>query len=191
MAVNYGMSLINELKTVLAQRKKILEIFGTYKEMYWDLLNLLATSYGTDIDTAVSAFYLANYVMNFTQDTETVERIIDDDERVKIVLKNLLEARRRLSIDFESLIHLYTLIYEWADRIEKDLVQQARLLVKKKVITTNLVDVYAIPLFSSIQNAIPQLDLRWAMAELAGGLNRRFATSLFENILQKYPIEAM
>ncbi|PWI49343.1 hypothetical protein CEE45_02070 [Candidatus Heimdallarchaeota archaeon B3_Heim] len=185
------MSLISELKEVLARRRKILDIFGTYKEMYWDLLDLLATTYGTDIGTAVSAFYLANYVMDSTQDGISRDKIIDDDTRVKLVLENLIEARRRLPLDFESLVKLYALIYDWAERIEKDLVQYARLLVKKKVIITNLVDIYAVPLFSFLEQTVPQLDLRWAMAELSGGLNRQFAYPIFENILKNYPVSVM
>lgn len=191
MAFDYGKSLINELKEVLAKRRKILDIFGTYKEMYWDLLDLLATSYGTDIDTAVSAFYLANYVMDTTRSEEDDNQILDDDEHVKNVLINLIEARKYLSIDFESLVHLYTLIYDWAGKIIKHLVNDVRLLIKKKVIITNLVDVYVVPLFSYLEQTIPELDLRWAMAELSGGLNNRFTFSIYKNLLEKYPKREM
>jgi hypothetical protein len=191
MAVDYGKSLISELKEVLAKRRKILEIFGTYKEMYWDLLDLLATSCGTDIDTAVSAFYLANYVMNTTRSEENDNKIVEDDEHVKNVLLNLIETRKYLAIDFESLIHLYTLIYDWAGKIHKHLVNDVRLLIKKKVIITNLVDVYAVPLFSYLEQTFPELDLRWAMAELSGGLNKRFTSSIYKRLLNKYPKREM
>jgi len=191
MAVNYGKSLINELKEVLAKRRKIIDIFGTYKEMYWDLLDLLATSCGTDIDTAVSAFYLANYVMDNTRSEEDDNTILEDDEHVKNVLINLIETRKYLTIDFESLAHLYTLVYDWAGKIEKHLVNDVRLLIKKKVIITNLVDVYAVPLFSYLEQTFPELDLRWAMAELSGGLNKRFPFSIYKNLLNRYPKRKM
>ncbi|MFW9903359.1 MAG: hypothetical protein ACFFFH_03425 [Candidatus Thorarchaeota archaeon] len=191
MAVEYGMSLIDELKEVLERRRNVLEIFGTYKVMYDELLQNLATSYHTDIDTAVSAFYLANYVMdNLKRDKEARDQV-DEDDRVKIVLENLIEAKKHLTIDFESLVHVYSLLYDWAVKIEKDLVTHARLIVNPKVIMTNLVDIYAVSLFSFLKQILPNLDLRWAMAELAGALNRGFATEYFEDIKAEFSFVKM
>ncbi len=191
MAVEYGMSLIDELKEVLARRRNVLEIFGTYKIMYDELLQNLANSYHTDIDTAVSAFYLANYVMDtLKQDKEARDRV-DEDDRVKIVLENLIEAKKHLTMDFESLVQVYSLLYDWAVKIEKDLVTHARLIVNPKVIMTNLVDIYAVSLFSFLKQVVPNLDLRWAMAELAGALDKGFASEYFEDIKSNFSIAKM
>ncbi|MFX0210480.1 MAG: hypothetical protein ACFFDT_31160, partial [Candidatus Hodarchaeota archaeon] len=191
MAVEYGMSLIEELKGVLERRRNVLEIFGTYKVMYDELLQTLAASYRTDIDTAVSAFYLSNYVMdNLKRDKEARDQV-DEDDRVKIVLENLIEAKKHLIMDFESLVHVYSLLYDWAVKIEKDLVTHARLIVNPKVIMTNLVDIYAVSFFSFLKQILPNLDLRWAMAELAGALNRGFATEYFEDIKSKFSFVKM
>ncbi|UCG90422.1 MAG: hypothetical protein JSU57_01445, partial [Candidatus Heimdallarchaeota archaeon] len=191
MAVEYGMSLIEELKEILARRRNVLEIFGTYKVMYAELLQDLANTYQTDLDTAVSAFYLANYVMDtLKRDKEARDRG-DEDERVNVVLENLIVAREHLTLDFESLVHVYSLLYDWAVKIEKDLVTHARLLVNQKVIMTNLVDIYAVPLFSFLKQAVPSLDLRWAMAELAGALNKGFASEFYEGIISNFPIAKM
>ncbi|MFX1284618.1 MAG: hypothetical protein ACFFB5_13240 [Promethearchaeota archaeon] len=191
MAVDYGMSLIDELKEILARRRNVLEIFGTYKVMYDELLQDLVNTYNTDVDTAVSAFYLANYVMDtLKRDKEARDRG-EEDERVHVVLKNLIIARKHLTLDFESLVHIYSLLYDWAVKIEKDLVTHARLLVNQKVITTNLVDIYAVPLFSFLKQAIPNLDLRWAMAELAGALNKGFASEFYSDITKKFAITKM
>jgi hypothetical protein len=176
MAVEYGMSLIDELKEVLARRRNVLEIFGTYKLMYDELLQNLAHSYHTDIDTAVSAFYLSNYVMDTLKQGKEARDRVDEDDRVKIVLENLIEAKKHLTMDFESLVHVYSLLYDWAVKIEKDLVTHARLIVNPKVIMTNLVDIYAVSLFSFLKQVVPNLDLRWAMAELAGALDKGFAS---------------
>jgi len=186
MAVEYGMSLIDELKEVLARRRNVLEIFGTYKLMYDELLQNLANSYRTDIDTAVSAFYLANYVMDTLKRDKEARDQVDEDDRVKIVLENLIEAKKHLTMDFESLAHVYSLLYDWAVKIEKDLVTHARLIVNPKVIMTNLVDIYAVSLFSFLKQILPNLDLRWAMAELAGALNRGFATEHYEEIKSEF-----
>ena len=191
MAVEYGMSLIEELKGVLERRRNVLEIFGTYKVMYDELLQNLAASYRTDIDTAVSAFYLSNYVMdNLKRDKEARDQV-DEDDRVKVVLENLIEAKKHLTMDFESLVHVYSLLYDWAIKIEKDLVTHARLIVNPKVIMTNLVDIYAVSFFSFLKQILPNLDLRWAMAELAGALNRGFATEYFEDIKSKFSVVKM
>lgn len=191
MAVEYGMSLIDELKDVLARRRNVLEIFGTYKIMYDELLQNLANSYHTDIDTAVSAFYLANYVMDkLKRDKEARDRV-DEDDQVKIVLENLIEAKKHLTMDFESLVHVYSLLYDWTIKIEKDLVTHARLIVNPKVIMTNLVDIYVVSLFSFLKQVVPNLDLRWAMAELAGALNKGFASEFFEDIKSHFSIAKM
>ncbi|MFX0123679.1 MAG: hypothetical protein ACFFAE_08560 [Candidatus Hodarchaeota archaeon] len=191
MAVEYGMSLIDELKGVLERRRNVLEIFGTYKIMYDELLQNLASSYRTDIDTAVSAFYLANYVMDkLKRDKEARDRV-DEDDRVKIVLENLIEAKKHLTMDFESLVHVYSLLYDWAVKIEKDLVTHARLIVNPKVIMTNLVDIYAVSLFSFLKQVVPDLDLRWAMAELTGALNKGFASEFFEDIKSNFSVAKM
>lgn len=191
MAVEYGMSLIDELKGILERRRNVLEIFGTYKVMYDELLQDLATRYQTDVDTAVSAFYLANYVMDKLKRNKEARDRGDEDERVNVVLENLILAREHLPINFESLIHVYSLLYDWGVKIEKDLVTHARLLVDQKVIMTNLVDIYAVPLFSFLKKVVPNLDLRWAMAELAGALNKQFASEFFENIKKQFPIAKM
>jgi chorismate mutase len=168
------MSLIDELKGVLARRKNVLEIFGTYKSMYDELLQGLAHNYNSDIDTATSAFYLANYVMDNVQGDSGR---LDDDERVQHVLKNLIKAKEHLTVDFETLINIYSLIFDWAVKIEKEMVKNARLLIDPKVIATNVVDIYAIPLFSFLRKLIPKLDLRWAMAELDASLRKIFRTN--------------
>ena len=186
MAVEYGMSLIDELKEVLERRRNVLEIFGTYKIMYDEFLQNLANSCRTDIDTAVSAFYLTNYVMDTLKRDKEARDQVDEDDRVKVVLENLIEAKKHLTMDFESLVHVYSLLYDWAVKIEKDLVTHARLIVNPKVIMTNLVDIYAVPLFSFLKQILPNLDLRWAMAELAGALNRGFATEYYEEIKSKF-----
>ena len=111
IAVEYGMSLIDELKEVLKRRRNVLDIFGTYKTMYDELLHGLASSYNSDIDTAASAFYLANYVMGNLQ---SEEGRLNDDERVQNVLKNLIKAKEHLTVDFETLVHIYSLIFDWA-----------------------------------------------------------------------------
>ena len=191
MAVEYGMSLIDELKEVLERRRNVLEIFGTYKIMYDEFLQNLANSYRTDIDTAVSAFYLANYVMDTLKRDKEARDQVDEDDQVKIVLENLIEAKKHLKIDFESLVHVYSLLYDWAVKIEKDLVTHARLIINPKVIMTNLVDIYAISLFSFLKQILPNLDLRWAMAELAGALNRGFATEYYEEIKSKFSFVKM
>jgi hypothetical protein len=191
MAVEYGMSLIDELKEVLKRRRNVLEIFGTYKVMYDELLQNLATSYRTDIDTAVSAFYLANYVMDkLKRDKEARDRV-DEDNRVKTVLENLIEAKKHLTIDFESLVHVYSLLYDWAIKIEKDLVTHARLIVNPKVIMTNLVDIYAVSFFSFLKQILPNLDMRWAMAELAGALNKGFASEFFNDMKSDFSMAKM
>ncbi|UCG00725.1 MAG: hypothetical protein JSW11_14035 [Candidatus Heimdallarchaeota archaeon] len=191
MAVEYGMSLIDELKGVLERRRNVLEIFGTYKVMYDELLQNLASSYHTDIDTAVSAFYLANYVMDKLKRDKEARDKVDEDDRVKVVLENLIEAKKHLTMDFESLVHVYSLLYDWAVKIEKDLVTHARLIVNPKVIMTNLVDIYAVSFFSFLKEVVPNLDLRWAMAELAGALNKGFASEFFEDIKSNFSIEKM
>ena len=191
MAVNYGMSLIGELKEVLARRRNVLEIFGTYKSMYDDMLQDLAKTYKTDTDTAVTAFYLANYVMDYIESDKDARDRTDEDEAVKLVLKNLIEAKKHLTLDFESLVQVYSLIYDWGVKIEKELVKNARLLINQKVIITNIVDVYAVPLFSFLKQAIPQLDLRWAMAELTAVLNKGFAAPIFEDYKNLFSTKSM
>jgi hypothetical protein len=156
--------------------------------MYDELLQDLARSYNSDIDTAVSAFYLANYVMDNLQSDEGR---IDDDDRVKSVLKNLMKAKEHFTVDFESLVQIYSLIFDWAIRIEKEVVKNARLLVDPKVIATNVVDVYAIPLFSFLKKLIPKLDLRWAMAELDASLRKRFSAPIYDELITKFPIKLM
>ncbi|MHA2329396.1 MAG: hypothetical protein ACXACR_12845, partial [Candidatus Hodarchaeales archaeon] len=185
------MSLIDELKGVLERRRNVLEIFGTYKTMYDELLQDLAKTHETDVDTAITAFYLTNYVMDYIQDSKDARDRTDDTEPVKIVLENLMEARKHLTLDFKSLVNLYSLIYDWGIKIEKELVKNARLLINQNVIMTNIVDVYVVPLFSFLNQAIPKLDLRWAMAELTGALNKDFAASYFDNIKNKFPIATM
>ena len=191
MAVEYGMSLIDELKEILERRRNVLEIFGTYKVMYNELLQNLAMTYRTDIDTAVSAFYLSNYVMDKLQRDKEARDRVDEDDRVKVVLENLIEAKKHLTMDFESLVHVYSLLYDWAVKIEKDLVTHARLLVDQKVVMTNLVDIYVVSLFSFLKQVVPNLDLRWAMAELSGALNRGFASEFYEDIKSRFPIAKM
>lgn len=191
MAVQYGVRLIDELKEVLARRRNVLDIFGTYKVTYDELLQDLANTYQTDIDMAVSAFYLSNYVFDKLQRDKEARNRTDEDDRVNTVLENLIEAKKHLTMDFESLVHLYSLLYDWAVKIEKDLVTHARLLVDQKVIMTNLVDVYVVPLFSFLKKAVLDLDLRWAMAELAGALNKGFASEFYEPITLKFPFTKM
>lgn len=191
MAVEYGMSLIGELKEVLARRRNVLEIFGTYKSMYDDMLQDLAKTYKTDTDTAVTAFYLANYVMDYIQSDKDARDRTDEDETVKLVLENLIEAKNHLTLDFESLVQVYSLIYDWGVKIEKELVKNARLLINQKVIITNVVDVYAVPLYSFLKQAIPQLDLRWAMAELTAVLNKGFAAPIFEDYKTQFSTKSM
>ncbi len=192
MAVEYGMSLIDELKEILQRRRNVLEIFGTYKVMYDELLHDLANTYRTDVDTAVSAFYLANYVMDKLQRDKEARDRVDEDDRVKVVLENLIEAKKHLTMDFESLVNVYSLLYDWVVKIEKDLVTHARLLVNQKVIMTNLVDIYAVPLFSFLNQVVPNLDLRWAMAELFGALNKGFAAEFYtEDLKSRFPIVKM
>ncbi|UCE14192.1 MAG: hypothetical protein JSV04_03195 [Candidatus Heimdallarchaeota archaeon] len=191
MAVQYGVRLIDELKEVLARRRNVLDIFGTYKVTYDELLQNLANTYQTDIDMAVSAFYLSNYVFDkLKRDKEARDRT-DEDDRVNRVLENLIEAKKHLTMDFESLVHMYSLLYDWAVKIEKDLVTHARLLVNQKVIMTNLVDIYAVSLFSFLKNVVPDLDLRWAMAELAGALNKGFASEFYEPMKSNFSISKM
>ncbi len=182
------MSLIDELKGVLARRRNVLEIFGTYKSMYDELLQNLAKNYNSDIDTAVSAFYLANYVMDNVQSDEGR---LDDDDRVQSVLKNLIKAKEHFTVDFESLVQIYSLIFDWAVKIEKEVVKNVRLLINPKVIATNVVDVFAIPLFSFLKKLIPDLDLRWAMAELDASLCKRFSGPIYDDLINKFPIKSM
>lgn len=182
------MSLIDELKGVLARRRNVLEIFGTYKSMYDELLQDLARNYNSDIDTAVSAFYLANYVMDNLQSDEGR---LDDDDRVQNVLKNLIKAKEHFTVDFESLVQIYSLIFDWAIRIEKEVVKNVRLLIDPKVIATNVVDVFAIPLFSFLKKLLPELDLRWAMAELDASLRKRFSGPIYDDLITKFPIKLM
>ncbi len=188
IAVDYGMSLIDELKEVLKRRRNVLDIFGTYKTMYDELLHDLADIYNSDIDTVASAFYLANYVMDNLQ---SEDGRLDDEERVQNVLKNLIQAKEHLTVDFETLVQIYTLISDWAVRIEKEVVKNARLLVNPYVITTNIVDVYAVPLFSFLHQLIPGLDLRWAMAELDASLQKRFSAPIYSELINQYPVESM
>jgi hypothetical protein len=185
------MSLISELKEVLARRRNVLEIFGTYKSMYDEMLQDLAKTYKTDTDTAVTAFYLANYVMDYIQSDQDARDRTDEDEAVKLVLENLIEARNHLTLDFESLVQVYSLIYDWGVKIEKELVKNARLFINQKVIITNIVDVYVVPLFSFLKQIIPQLDLRWAMAELDAVLHKGFAAPIFEDYKDRFLIESM
>ncbi|MFX0085339.1 MAG: hypothetical protein ACFFAU_06670 [Candidatus Hodarchaeota archaeon] len=182
------MSLIDELKEVLKRRRNVLDIFGTYKTMYDELLHDLANTYNSDIDTVASAFYLANYVMDNLQ---SEEGRLDDEERVQNVLKNLIKAKEHLTVDFETLVHIYSLIADWAVRIEKEVVKNARLLVNPYVITTNIVDIYAVPLFSFLHQLIPDLDLRWAMAELDASLQKRFSAPIYEELINQYPVDSM
>lgn len=182
------MSLIDELKGVLARRKNVLEVFGTYQSMYDELLQGLAHNYNSDVDTATSAFYLANYVMDNIQGDDGR---LDDDERVQHVLKNLIKAKEHLTVDFETLVNIYSLIFDWAIKIEKEMVKNARLLIDPKVITTNIVDIYAIPLFSFLQRLIPKLDLRWAMAELDASLRKKFSGPIYDELIKHFTIESM
>jgi hypothetical protein len=182
------MSLIDELKGVLKRRRNVLDIFGTYKTMYDELLHGLANSYNSDIDTAASAFYLANYVMDNLQ---SEEGRLDDDVRVQNVLKNLIKAKEHFTVDFETLVQIYSLIFDWAVRIEKEVVKNARLLVNPQVITTNVVDIFAIPLFSFLHQLVPDLDLRWAMAELDASLRKRFSAPIYEELVNRYPVASM
>lgn len=192
MAVEYGMSLIAELKEVLERRRNVLEIFGTYKSTYDSFIQELKSSFkGADEDTAASAIYLASYVMDTVKDRKKRLTPMDESERIRIVLENLLVARQYYPVDLPSLIHIYQLIFDWAIKIEKEMVKQARLHTNTNVVIVNLVDIFAVPLFKFMKNVNKDMDLRWAMAELQGAMTKEVSPEVFEEIKIEFPLSEM
>ncbi|MHA1450064.1 MAG: hypothetical protein ACTSP4_11645 [Candidatus Hodarchaeales archaeon] len=188
MAVEYGMSLVSELKETLARRRNVLEQFELYKRMYDVLIKELQETFDTDEKTVCSALFLSRFVMDGIGDEQ---KRVSEIARTRMILENIIRAREHIPVDLGSLIATYQLIYEVAMKIEKELVENVRLLIKRPVIMTNLVDIYVIPLFSLLKQISPSLDLRWAMAELYGALTKTFASKHFENFKQGYPLKAM
>jgi len=192
MAVEYGMSLIEELKGVLERRRNVLEIFGTYKSTYDNFIQELKLAYeGADEDTAASAIYLASYVMDTVKDRKERLTPMDESERIRIVLENLLVARDYYPVDLPSLIHIYQLIYDWAAKIEKEMVKQGRLHPNINVVIVNLVDIFAVPLFNFMKDINKKMDLRWAMAELQGAMVKEVSPLVFEDIKNSFPLTEM
>ena len=186
MAVEYGMSLFDELKEALEKRKDE-AVLDTYYQLYDEFIQEQIETYQTEANIVCTAIYLASYIM----DRITVEGIpIHEMERARLVLRILLQARKILPINLEAFIELYRLIYDWANKIEIALIQNARLLIDRKVILTNLTDVYAVSLFSFLEK-VPEMDLRWAMAELMGALMKRPSTGIYEDIQKNYPVSIM
>ncbi|MHA2295223.1 MAG: hypothetical protein ACXAEU_24905 [Candidatus Hodarchaeales archaeon] len=187
MAVEYGMSLVDELKETLARRRNVLEQFELYKRMYDTLIKELQETFQTDEDTVCSALFLSRFVMDGVMGEQ---KRMSDIARTRLVLGNLLKAREHMPIDLGGLIAVYQLIHEQAIRIEKDMVEKVRLLVKRPVIMTNLVDIYVVSLLSFLEQVNPEMDLRWAMAEIYGALSKLFAVSCYEDI-KEYPLTKM
>ncbi|MFW9991161.1 MAG: hypothetical protein ACFFD4_03800 [Candidatus Odinarchaeota archaeon] len=188
MAVEYGMSLVDELKEILKRRRNIAEQFEMYKRTYSVLIKELQETFQIDEDSVCAALFLNTFVMS---GIEGQQKRMSDIARTQLILENLIKAREYMPIDLGGLIAVYQLVHEQAVRIEKDMVEKVRLLVKKPVILSNLVDVYAVSLLSFLEQVNPSMDLRWAMAELEGGLNNRFASSCYDNIKADYPLSKM
>jgi len=192
MAVEYGMSLIEELKGALERRRNVSDIIGTYRINYDSFIQELKESFeGADDDTAACAIYLASYVMDTVKDRKERFTPMDESERIRIVLENLVVARNFYPVDLPSLIHIYQLIFDWATKIEKEMIKRVRLHTSRNVIIVNLVDIFAVPLFQFMKKINKEMDLRWAMAELQGAMTKEVSPLVFEDIKMAFPLSEM
>ena len=95
MAVNYGMSMIGELKEILARRRNVVEQFELYKRMYDVLIKELQQTFDTDIDTVCSALFLSRYVMSGVEGEQKRMSEIARQQRVGDYRQLSGRARRR------------------------------------------------------------------------------------------------
>ena len=186
-------SLYSELRTVLAERAKPETQFNIFKSVHKEAIAKLIADYGCPEEDVLTTIYLSKFIMTGDVTSHTGrQQTLTDDQRVEMILKNLLEGQKHLpEIPLQK--HLFLLQLTWQIAWEADKVFQRNMLDNSfpmSLLFCRVIDNLLIPLISEWNRVLSELteepiDFQWVFAEILAALLNDFPLETITAIKEK------
>ncbi|OLS25309.1 MAG: hypothetical protein HeimC3_15230 [Candidatus Heimdallarchaeota archaeon LC_3] len=185
------MSYYNELREALKERAKPETQFEIFKKMHSDSIKRLIENYNCPEEEVLTTIYLSKFIItgDVTSHAGPQQRL-NDEERVELILKNLIESKKFLGSALSLNDRLFLLQLTWQVAWEADKSFQKNMLTNTfslDVLFCQVVDYLIIPLLHEwnevlLKYDIEKIDYRWVLAEILAALKNDFPLEIMKSL---------
>jgi hypothetical protein len=190
--------MYNELRTVLNERAKLETQFRMFKNIHAETINRLMNSFNTTEEDVLTTLYLSKFVVtgDITSTAQTqVQQYLSDDERVELILQNLIESKKYLpGLELKKRVMLQQLTWRVGWEVEKLFRRNiSGKIYPMDVIFVHSIDQLIVPLLDEHNNVFTEeerkkFDFRWILAEILSALTNDFPLNVLRRIKSVIPV---
>ncbi|MHA2104568.1 MAG: hypothetical protein ACW981_14160 [Candidatus Hodarchaeales archaeon] len=183
------MTYYNELRETLKQRAKPETQFEIFRNIHSETIKKLIDSFNCPEEEVLTTIYLSKFIItgDVTSHAGPQQRL-NDDERVELILKNLIESKKYLGsmIGLDDRIFLMQLTWQISWEIDKSF--QKNILTNSypiDVLFCQVIDYLITPLLNEWYGVLKNYDLekmdhRWILAEILASLTNDFPLEMMK-----------
>jgi hypothetical protein len=183
------MTYYNELRETLKKRAKPETQFEIFKSIHAETIQKLIENYDCPEEEVLTTIYLSKFIISgdVTSHAGPQQRL-NDEERVEMILKNLIESKKYLGsrIELKDRIFLMQLTTQIAWEIDKSF--QKNILTNSypvDVLFCQVIDYLITPLLNEWYGVLKNYDLekmdhRWILAEILAALTNDFPLEMMK-----------